>query len=138
MVDALAPDRSDQLLGEAVPPRRAWGDGSAGPPRPCLDQRHNPSDRGLDRTPHSHVNVRLWHEAAGGPKTNEGSFWSETWTWARVIASRLRPDGLAGPFRRGKSLRGATHPSESSVELDTIVITPVNIHLLTHHTGTAN
>jgi hypothetical protein len=24
---------------------------SAGPPRPCLDQRHNPSDRGLDRTP---------------------------------------------------------------------------------------
>src|SRR5205807_7436477 len=21
------------------------------PPRPCLDQRHNPSDRGLDRTP---------------------------------------------------------------------------------------
>src|SRR5205809_5015936 len=24
---------------------------SAGPPRPRLDQRHNPSDRGLDRTP---------------------------------------------------------------------------------------
>src|SRR5947208_16927387 len=24
---------------------------SAGPPRPCLDQRRNPSDRGLDRTP---------------------------------------------------------------------------------------
>ena len=26
-------------------------DTPAGPPRPCLDQRHNPSDRGLDRTP---------------------------------------------------------------------------------------
>src|SRR5947207_13970612 len=27
MVDALAPDRSDQPFGEAVLPRRAWGDG---------------------------------------------------------------------------------------------------------------
>src|SRR6266481_8409777 len=27
MVEALAPDRSDQPFGEAVLPRRAWGDG---------------------------------------------------------------------------------------------------------------
>src|SRR5438445_5159140 len=27
MVDALAPNRSDQPFGEAVLPRRAWGDG---------------------------------------------------------------------------------------------------------------
>jgi len=27
MVDALASDRSDQPFGEAVLPRRAWGDG---------------------------------------------------------------------------------------------------------------
>src|SRR2546427_10223967 len=27
MVDALAPDRSDQPFGKAVLPRRAWGDG---------------------------------------------------------------------------------------------------------------
>jgi hypothetical protein len=27
MVDALASDRSDQSFGEAILPRRAWGDG---------------------------------------------------------------------------------------------------------------
>jgi len=39
----------------------------------------------------SHVNVRLWHEAGGGPKTNEGSFWSET---GRGRVSLLRGGGL--------------------------------------------
>jgi hypothetical protein len=51
----------------------------------------------------SHVNVRLWHQGAGGPKTNEGSFSRET---ARVIASLRRPDGLARPSLRRIAMRG--------------------------------
>src|SRR5947207_15189342 len=41
------PVRSEHWLRPALCPCHR----SAGPPRPCLDQRHNPSDRGLDRTP---------------------------------------------------------------------------------------
>src|SRR5258707_6601705 len=81
----------------------------------------------------SHVNVRLWHEAAGGPKTNEGSFWSETWTWARVIASRLRPDGLAGPSRRRNALRGATARANARTWRSNLSLTPEHLDTLTEH-----